>query len=86
MLKYAHNLSYDPANIKPPTGRVLRSSNNIILKSRAPKNTRFEKSYIHQGIRKWNSLKEDLKQIRTYNSFKTRVKTELLLNNLNFPE
>lgn len=85
MLKYAHNLSYNPVNIKPPTGRALRSSNNIILKSCVPKNTKYEKSYIYQGIRKWNSLKEDLKQIRTHNSFKTRVKTELLLNNLNFP-
>lgn len=86
LLKYAHNLSYDPANLQAKPARTLRSQNNILLKTSFPKTAKYERSYIFISIRMWNSLDEAFKQIRTFNNFKTRVKSELLLNNLNFPE
>lgn len=86
MLKHAHSLSYDQRNLEKRPARTLRSSTNTYLKTQIPKTRKYERSFVHQSIRIWNLLGEDLKQTRDLRSFKTRVKSELLQNNLNFPE
>lgn len=86
LLKLAHSLSYNPCNLKQPNIRILRSSRKTLLKETAAKTKKFENSYVYQSVMQWNKLSEDLKSIRNFKLFKTRVKCELLLNNINFPE
>lgn len=86
LLKYAHKLSYNPDNLKNAPSRLLRSSGKTYLKTTAAKTSKFERSFTHQGVKLWNQLSDDLKAIRNYKLFKTRIMRELLLGNLNFPE
>lgn len=86
LLKYAHNLSYDHTKLKDTPTRNLRSAGKILLKTPAPKTKKYERSFYHQSLKMWNDLPEDYKAIRNFKLFKTRVKSELLLNNINFPE
>lgn len=66
----------------------LRSSTKISLIVPRPHNRCFEKSFIYTCIKKWNGLPENLKSIPNVEvkSFKTRVRKEMDLNNINFPE
>lgn len=86
LLKYAHSLSYDPNNMKSPISRNLRSSGKALLKTGRIKSTKYERSFVNQSVSLWNNLSEDMKSVRNFKQFKTRVKCELLQNNINFPE
>lgn len=86
LLKYAHTRSYDPENLKPQPTRNLRSMRKTMLKTQIPKNRNYERSFVHQSPTMWNKLDQEIKTIRNYKLFVTRVKLELIQNNLNFPE
>lgn len=64
----------------------LRSNRKLLLNTITPNNSKFSKSFVYMAIEYWNSLKEDLKRLRDVKMFTTRVKTELRLEKLNFPE
>lgn len=86
LLKRTHGLSFTPSNLKDHNTRTLRSMRKLLLKEPRCYNSKFEKAYINVGIKLWNRLPEEVKNIRNVEGFKTRVKTELLLGKLNFPE
>lgn len=86
LLKYGHNLSKKPNNLKEQRNRTLRSNKKILLREARVQNCKFEKSYVVKAIKYWNSLPEDIKKIREITSFKNRTKSELMINKLNFPE
>lgn len=86
LLKYAQTRSFNIENHLITHARHLRSTNKIRLRTQIPKNKTYEISYIHRSTIMWNSLPLDIKAIRNYKQFTTRVKLELLQNNLNFPE
>lgn len=68
--------------------RTLRSSTCITLTIPKVRNRTFERSFVFKGIKCWNSIPELCKRIPSDEPklFKTRVKKELLINKLNFPE
>lgn len=84
--KYVHSLSYVVTNLKTPISRNLRSTGKVLLKTVRAKTKKYERLFVHQSALLWNDLSEDMKSIRNFKLFKTRVKCELLLNNINFPE
>lgn len=86
LLKYAHTQSYNPDNLKKINARTLRSSQKTQLKAQLAKNTKFEKSFVYQAVTQWNGLSQETKSIRNFKLFKTRIKCEMLQNNINFPE
>lgn len=86
LLKYAHLRSFNHLNLKNHSSRNLRSASKMMLNSIIPRNRTYEKSFIYQSTRMWNHLDEEIKLIRNYKAFVTRVKMELLQNKLNFPE
>lgn len=86
MIKYVHQISYYQFNLRIPCSRSLRYSANIYLKTKIPKGKKYDHAFVHQCPLLWNSLSEEIKSIRKYKLFSTRVKKELLLNNPNFPE
>lgn len=51
-------------------------------------NKKFENSFIIKSIRLWNQISNDLKETlpSKYHLVKTRVRKEMILNKLNFPE
>lgn len=86
LLKYAHQLSYHNCNLKDHNTRSLRSNRRILLKQKMAKKTKYEKCFIYQSIKLWNNLPEEIKQLRLMFNFTTRIKKELLLEKINFPE
>lgn len=86
LLKYAHKLSYAPSNIKEEHSRALRSNRKLLLKEQRSNCQRFDKCFVHKSIKLWNNLPEDCKKVRNIYTFRTRVKFEMLCNNINFPE
>lgn len=67
---------YDKPTIKSTNARGNYRGNTSTL----------EKSFVIQSLKIWNGLPEQLNEIRNYNNFKLRVKTEVLLQKLNFPQ
>lgn len=47
---------------------------------------KFEKAFMVTAVKFWNKIPEEIKLIRNIKQFTTRVKQELLLGNINFPE
>lgn len=86
LMVYTHELSYNPRNMKPVGKRTLRSSTKKYLKLEPPKTSAYKKSFVYIGITVWNNMCEEIKSIKNIKHYKTRVKSELKLNNLNFPE
>lgn len=86
LLKYAHIKSFNRSNVQCHNSRQLRSSRKLRLKVRKCKTRFLERSFIIRSVRLWNTLPENLKEIRNYYNFKSHVKTEVLLQKLNFPE
>lgn len=86
LLKSGHLQSFIPSNLVRHQPRSLRSTRKILLKSDRPRNSKYEKSYVHTRTWYWNMLPEDLKKIRIVENFKTRIYKELVLGKLNFPE
>lgn len=86
LLKLAQCRSFINSNRVQNTGQQLRSTNRILLKETKANNAKYGKSYIVRAVRIWNSIPEEIKLIPDLNCFKTRIKKEMLLNNLNFPE
>lgn len=63
---------------------LLDRIENFCLKYQGPTKTNMRKAlYINQL---WNHLPEDIKKLRVMYNFSARVKKELLLQNINFPE
>lgn len=48
--------------------------------------SKSERSLVFKAVKLWNCLHEYLKKIQDCSNFTTRVKHELLLRNINFPE
>lgn len=86
LLKNAHTDSYKPSNIKEIAPRTLRSNRRVLLKTEMAKIKLYEKSHIYRSRKIWNQLSEEIKHIRDISKFKLRIKSEMKLNNLNFPE
>lgn len=86
LVKYAHIKSFNTNNLQSHNTRQLRSSNRLLLKEQRCKTNTLEKSFVIQSIRLWNKLPDYIKEIRNYYNFKSGVKTEVLLQKLNFPE
>lgn len=64
----------------------MRYSNKKFLKTKAPTVRIFENSFLYRGIKLWNGLNEEIKVTGNFKHFKTKVKIEVELNNINFPE
>lgn len=86
LLCFAHKLSYKPYNLKPHGTRSMRSNRKLLLLEPRSYCQAYDKSFVANCRKLWNSLPEEIKKIRDISSFKIRVKTELKLANLNFPE
>lgn len=86
LLKNANKLSLTQSNIKEEHSRSLRSNRKILLKEQRSHNNKFEKCFILKGIKLWNSLPEERKMVRNIFQFKTRAKSEMMFNKINFPE
>lgn len=86
LLKLAQRRSFEPDNLRQSNRLMLRSANRILLKETRACNKKIGNSYIARSLKIWNSIPEELKLITDLNYFKTRIKKEMLLNNLNFPE
>lgn len=86
LMKYAHKKSLNASNRRPHHVRELRSNRKLLLKVTAAKNKKCSKLMYVYICKLWNSLSEDLKRIREVKLFTKRIKKELLLNKLNFPE
>lgn len=86
LVKYGHKLSHDQNNILPYRERNLRSNRKILLKTRKFKTAKVEKSFLSKSVKYWNSLPEELKKVRDNSCFATRLKKEMLLGKINFPE
>lgn len=67
-------------------GPYSRSTTKTYLKTVLARNSKYERSFVHQSARKLNILSEEHKAIRIFTHFKTWTKTELMLGNFNFPE
>lgn len=72
LLKRAHQKAFVHSNLKDSARQTLTCE--------------YGKSYIVKSIRLWNRLPEEIKLIPDLEHCKIRVKGEMLLNNLNFPE
>lgn len=86
LLKNGHSYSYLPCNIKSHTERSLRSNRKLMLITARSNYTTYDKSSTARSRKYWNKLPEDIKRIRDFDKFKIRIKMEMLLNNINFPE
>lgn len=86
LLKYAQTRSYNRANMQRHNVRDLRSNRKLLQNEPRYRTSRMEKSFLVKSIKFWNCLPECIKEIRNFNNFKLRVKTEVLLQKLNFPE
>lgn len=86
LVKFAHQNSHNPLNLKEHSRHELRSNKRILLKENPIRSSKYEKSFIVASVRLWNGLSEELKSIFNTYAFKTRVKKELLQGNINFPE
>lgn len=86
LLKRAHITSMISTNLRQNNRHTLRSAGRLMLKEDSVYTEKFGKSYVVKSSRLWNSLPEEIKQIQEIPLFMVRVKREMLLNNLNFPE
>lgn len=86
LLKYAHKLSFVPGNIKEDHSRSLRSNRKILLKEQRSNCRQFDRCFLFTSIKLWNTLPEECKKIRNIFVFRTRVKSEMLCNDINFLE
>lgn len=86
LLKFAQKKSFNRCNLQQHKGRELRSNRKILLNLRMSKTKVYSNSYVLRSSKLWNNLCEDLKRIRDVKLFSTRIKKELLMNKLNFPE
>lgn len=86
LLKFAHKKSFKRCNLQQHKGRALRSNRKLLLNLRMSKTQIYSKSYVLRASKLWNNLSEDFKRIRDVNLFSTRIKKELLMCKLNFPE
>lgn len=86
MLKYAKKISGKRCNLKDHDTRSLRSNRKLLLKETKCNNVKYEKSFKVAAIKYWNKLPEEIKRIRNIKQFATRVKQELLLEKINFPQ
>lgn len=86
LLKFAHKKSFKGCNLQQHKGRDLRSTRKLLLNLNRSKSKIYSKSYVLRSRKFWNNLSEDIKRIRDVTLFSTRIKKELLMNKLNFPE
>lgn len=86
LLKYAHKLSFRQANLREQHHRALRSNRKVLLKEPRSHSKVFDRSLVMKSVKMWKSLPEDCKKIRNIFQFKDRVKLEMLLSKINFPE
>lgn len=82
----AHARRLTQFRLHPPRDRAHRlNQEHIMVKERA-NNTKYEKCFVVRAISLWNSLNMCFKILPTVRLFKSRVKSEMKLNKLNFPE
>lgn len=86
LLKYGHSLSYHLTNLVEQGEHSLRSNRKHMLKPTRASKSNFEKFFVYKSIKLWNQLPEEVKELRLMFNFATRVKKELLLPSINFPE
>lgn len=86
ILKFGHRLSYVSTNLKEHGERSVRSTRKLQLKIPRAHKGKFEKCFVYRACKLWNQLPEVIKKLRLMYNFVTRVKRELLLQKLNFPE
>lgn len=86
LVKNGHMMSYTRCNLKPHNTRSLRSNRKILLLEQKAKNKKVEKSFLFKSRKMWNLIPEELKKIRDWSAFKLKLKLEMKLNNINFPE
>lgn len=82
----AHARKFSQFKLCPARERALRSNNDLIMSKEHANNVKYEKCFVTKAIILWNSLDRSIKAIPTVRLFKTRVKSEMKLNKLNFPE
>lgn len=85
-LKYAHKLSYIQTNLREEHTRSLRSNRKVLLKEPRSNCRQFDRCFVYKSVKWWNSLPEEFKKIRNIFQFKQRVKIEMLMSKINFPE
>lgn len=64
----------------------MRSNEELSLVQPFVSNKKYEKNFLHKAILLWNDLSNTFKMIETVKLFKLRVKEEMKLNAINFPE
>lgn len=64
----------------------LRSSNQCRLPNDRVYNAKYENSFMIRCVKLWNCLDISLKQCNNINLFSLRVKREMMLSKINFPE
>lgn len=84
LLKHAYVLSHNHIYLREEHSKSLRSNRKILLKEPRSKSKHFDKCFLFKSVKMWNKLPEDCKKIRNIYRFKTRVKLEMLNNNINF--
>lgn len=77
LLTYMHSIR-DTSNLIDTRSLSTRQHDGRVFQLVFPKSTWFKKSFLYQGIKKWNQLPNDFRCIDDPNSFKSRVKRKLL--------
>lgn len=84
--KHAHRLSFDRTNLRQHQQRSMRADQRKLLKLIILKDVKYERAFPYKGCKLWNTLPEDIKELKNLYRFRLRVSRELLQGKLNFPE
>lgn len=77
LLIYMHSIS-ESSDLIDTRPLATRQHATKIFKSIFPNTTWFKKTFLYQGIKRWNSLPHELRSITDPDTFKSRIKRRLL--------
>lgn len=74
LVKFAHQKSHVPSNLREQGRHNLRSNNKLLLREHQIRNGKYGKSFLVTSVKLWNRLPEEVKTIYNTYAFKIRVK------------